>query len=156
MLRCSDLGFERAVVAHKFLMEFVEEVRRPIGIIEPALWFLGHVHLHIKNDSELSAHNAKESCSEQLSARSVIAAIADIRNELFAAFTNTDELMEKEMNEESLMKFTAELLPVSGKEGDEEVLNKVTVKTDGYSEIYCGNEMDFDKLSDELVESGLQ
>lgn len=108
---------ERAVVTHKFLMDLVDEVREPIDISAPRLWFPGHVHFHIKNDGKFSAHIAKESYSEQLGARSAIAAIDDVRNAFFASFTNTDELLENEMNEGSLMKFTAQLLPVPGEEG---------------------------------------
>ena len=146
---------ERAVVAHKFLMELVEEVREPIDATFPARWFPGHIHLNLKNDGKLSAHIAKEAYSEQLGARSVLSAIDDVRNAFFASFTNTDELVENEMNHGELMKFTAQLLPVPGEEGDDEVVNKVSVVADGYSDYFRGQvtEVDFDDAEDELADS---
>ena len=145
---------ERAVVAHKFLMDLVDEVREPIDTTAPRLWFPGHVHLYIKNDGKFSAHIAKESYSEQLGARSVIAAIDEVRNAFFASFTNTDELLENETNEEPLMKFTAQLLPVPGEEGDGEVVHKMSVAADGYAEYVRarGTEMDVDESMDEIDE----
>ena len=119
-------------------MELVEQVRNPIDTSFLTKHYPGHVHLAIKNDGKLCAHLAGESYIEELGARSLISAIDDVRVAFFTSFTDTDELVSDDMNSGPLMKFTAQLQPVAGREAGGPTFSKVAVVKDGYSNYYEG------------------
>ena len=74
---------EQAVVVHKFLMELVEQVRKPIDLAVAVKRYPGHVHLAIRNDGKLCGHLAEEAYIQELGARSLTCAIDDIRRDFF-------------------------------------------------------------------------
>ncbi|KAK3707710.1 hypothetical protein LTR37_011887 [Vermiconidia calcicola] len=150
---------EQAVVVHKFLMELVEQVRVPVSTSALTAHYPGHVHLAIKNDGKLCAHLADKSYIEELGARSLISAIDDVRIAFFTAFTDTDELVDEEMNLGPLMKFVVQMQPITKGDGSGTALSKVGVAMDGFSEYYRGqdkgdegDDADDDGDMDELVE----
>ena len=123
---------EQAVVAHKFLMDLVDQVRQPIDLSPTMKRYPGHVHLEVKSDGKLCLHIAKESYITELGARSLTSGIDDIRRDFYTAFVDSEELVHESMNEGPLMKYTVRLAPVQGSAG----ISEVNVSKNGYTEYY--------------------
>ena len=128
---------EQAVVVHKFLMGFVEDVRQDIDTSPIVKRYPGHVHLAIKNDGKLCQHLA-EAYIQELGARSLTSGIDDIRSEFFMDFIDTDELVSEDMNNGPLMKYIIQLKPVAGSGDDGQMESEVAVEKDGYQDYYKG------------------
>lgn len=128
-----DLG-EQAVVAHKFLLELVDQVRIPIDVAESVKHYTGHMHLEIKADGELCKKIATESFISEIGARSIQTAVDDIRSDLYAVFADSDEAVGEEMNAGPLAKYTIKLNRAHDNAGEIEVCS------DGFTEYYTGQQ----------------
>lgn len=60
---------EQVVVTHKFIVDFGDKMRQPIDLAAKRL--IGHIHLHVHNDGQLSRHLAEMGYDENLGARSL-------------------------------------------------------------------------------------
>ncbi|KAK5136796.1 hypothetical protein LTR08_002092 [Meristemomyces frigidus] len=125
---------EQAVVAHKFLLELVDQLRQPIDLSPSTKRYPAHIHLAIKNDGKLCKHIAEESYISELGARSLTSGIDDIRRDFYTTFINTGILVSDQMNDGPLMKYTVQLVPVAGLCD----ISEVTVAREGFANYYRG------------------
>jgi ATP-dependent Clp protease ATP-binding subunit ClpA len=69
---------EQAVGAHKYLLEFARELRRPVNLTPgDNEQLLGNVRLHVRRDASVCSHIAEEGYDQDLGIRSLIAAVRD-------------------------------------------------------------------------------
>lgn len=144
---------EQAVVAHKFLMELVDQLRQPIDLSPVTKRYPAHVHLAVKNDGKLCKHIAEESYISELGARSLTSGIDDVRRDFFTTFVESEELVVEDINRGPLMRYTVQLVPVAGARD----VSEVTVAKDGFTAYYKGqgNEEGTQEDDTEMVNGGL-
>ncbi|TKA26876.1 hypothetical protein B0A50_04322 [Salinomyces thailandicus] len=125
---------EQAVVAHKFLLELADQLRRPIDTSLLVKRFAAHVHLVILSDGKLCRYIAAESYIAALGARSLVSGVDEIRRDFYTTFIDSEVLVEDAMNEGPLARFSVGLVAV---DGDKE-MSEVSVRGEGFSEYYRG------------------
>lgn len=140
---------EQAVVAHKFLMELVDQVRQPIDTSELVKDYIGHIHLAVKNDGKLCAHVAEKSYIEDLGARSLASGIDDVRVSFYTTFADTHELVSEEINDGPLMRYTVQLQPLTSG-GNGPAISKIRVGKDGYTSYSSGQV--FEDEDEEMID----
>jgi len=141
---------EQAVVAHKFLMELVDQVRQPIDLSPTTKRYPAHVHVAIRNDGKLCKHIAEESYIAGLGARSLTSGIDDIRREFYTTFVDSEELVSEEINDGALMRYTVSLVPVAVSRD----VSEVSVVKDGFMAFYRGQRRQEDDT--EMTDGGVE
>lgn len=112
---------EQAVVTHKFLLDFADEMRQPIDLDAKRL--LGHIHVHIHNDGQLSEHLAEMGYEEELGARSLHRVVEEqVQGRLVERHLEGDTEITTETNKGPLQKYGVYLQVIGGK-GKEIVVN---------------------------------
>lgn len=110
------------MVTHKFLLDTVDEMRQPIDLDAERL--VGHVHLLIQNDGQLSTHLANVGYDEKLGARSLYRAVAQhVHARLVDKYIEGDTEIIEETNTGPLQKYGVHLQVIGTKE-KEVVVNK--------------------------------
>lgn len=102
---------EQAVVAHKFLLQLMREVRLPVDLSHDLRRYVGHLHLAPLKDSQLCVHIARQYIQD-LGARSLANAVDGIGRKLFVKYADTDEEVTERVNEGPLQKFSVQFHPV--------------------------------------------
>ncbi len=119
---------EQAVVAHKFILDFVDKMRRPIDLLSNRL--IGHVHLALQNDGKIAAHLAEMGYEEALGARSLQRIVQQqVHVKLADSYVEGDDEITEGTNEGPLQKYTVRLNAV-----DEDV-GEVVVTREGFTDV---------------------
>ncbi|KAF2146737.1 uncharacterized protein K452DRAFT_323839 [Aplosporella prunicola CBS 121167] len=113
---------ECAIVTHKFLLDFVDEVRQDIEIRPDVKRYVGHCHFDIGDGTDLVRHIAKTSYTPELGARSLRQAVNNVKLKFILAYLNDDggKLITDETNESPLQRFVPRLITHSG--GSKEIV----------------------------------
>ncbi len=88
---------EQAVGAHKFLLEFAREVRRPVQL-QPGqnAQLMGNIQLHLRQDASVCRFIAEDGYDQDLGIRSLISAVRDtVELSLFESYVGVDQPIEE-------------------------------------------------------------
>ena len=119
---------EQAVVTHKFILDFVDKMRQPIDLI--AKRFVGHIHLHIQNDSQIAAHLAGIGYEPDLGARSLQRMVQQqIHVKLADEYVEGDDEVTEGRNEGPLQKYGVHLQVI------EEERKEIVVNKEGFTSV---------------------
>ncbi|KAK5123530.1 hypothetical protein LTR85_002568 [Meristemomyces frigidus] len=124
---------EAAVVAHKFLLDLQDDMRKPIATTEPELRFIAHSRLSVIDDGKLCQHLvAKDRYEPQLGARSIATSVNRVRTALALEYSKSGEEIQDQDNERPLQGYTAQLTPISDTEEEVSVFrDQSTGSADG-------------------------
>ncbi|KAH0363639.1 P-loop containing nucleoside triphosphate hydrolase protein, partial [Aureobasidium melanogenum] len=102
---------EAAVVNHKFLTAFSDNMRRPIDLHSKDLRSVGHLHLSLINDGDI-CESLAENYIQELGARSIRNGIRRLANELFVQYITSDEEVAEAVNSKPHVHYELQLCPV--------------------------------------------
>jgi ATP-dependent Clp protease ATP-binding subunit ClpA len=96
---------EQAVIAHKYVLDLAERVRREIKLVfSPEGQLLGRVYLRIRRDATICSTLAAEGYDKDLGARSLIVAVKhNLEEPLVEAYLEVDEEIRADQD---MMEFT--------------------------------------------------
>ncbi|KAF2089331.1 P-loop containing nucleoside triphosphate hydrolase protein [Saccharata proteae CBS 121410] len=97
---------EQTVIAHKFLLQLVDNVRQPLDLRPSVNRYIGHMHLNLRGDVELARYIAERYYDTDLGARSFAAGIDAVKSKLYKAYTQPEGRLEEKLNNGNLQKFT--------------------------------------------------
>ncbi|KAI1645958.1 P-loop containing nucleoside triphosphate hydrolase protein [Daldinia loculata] len=100
---------EQAVVAHKFLLEFIDEVRRPID--EGTNHLVGHTNIRVVEDGKVCEEIARKSYKEELGARSIYKGVRALRRKFILKYVDMDGLVSDSVNEGDRERYVIQLNP---------------------------------------------
>lgn len=84
------------MVAHKFLLEMIGQVQRPVRLTDgPDQQLLGHVRLRNRQDGTFRSTIAVESYHRELGARSLKTAVEQVLDQVTTTYLQTDRLIEE-------------------------------------------------------------
>jgi len=136
---------ENAVLAHKFILALADKVRQPINLTPSIKRYIGHVHLSVPDDGRVCADIAKAYYHAETGARSLYHAVNNVvRDALFDAYCDDQELVRESINEGPLRRFAVKAKPV--KTG----VSEVRVLRDGFLKIKGSQ----DKVKLEKLDNG--
>ncbi|KAI1660675.1 P-loop containing nucleoside triphosphate hydrolase protein [Daldinia decipiens] len=84
---------EQAVVAHKFLLKFIDEVRCPID--EGTNRLVGHTNIRVIEDGKVCEEIARKWYKERLGARSIYKGVRTLRRKFILKYVDMDGLVRK-------------------------------------------------------------
>ncbi|KAK4539926.1 hypothetical protein LTR36_009968 [Oleoguttula mirabilis] len=110
---------EAAVVAHKFILDLQDEVRKPIATAEPELRYIAHSDLCVIDDGKVCQHLVtNHSYEPELGARSISTSVNRLRTAFALEYSKSDVKVQDEFNERPLQRYIVQLNPVSETEED--------------------------------------
>ncbi|KAI0848050.1 P-loop containing nucleoside triphosphate hydrolase protein [Daldinia vernicosa] len=100
---------EQAVIAHKFLLEFIDEIRRPIN--ERANRLVGHTKIRMVEDGKVCGEVARKWYKEGLGAPSIYKGVRALRRKFVLKYADTDDLVGDSMDEGDHERYVIQLNP---------------------------------------------
>ncbi|KAI1098087.1 P-loop containing nucleoside triphosphate hydrolase protein [Jackrogersella minutella] len=108
---------EQAVVAHKFLLAFQDEAKRPID--EGAKKLVGNADVRIVEDGKVCELIARRSYKKELGARSIYKGVRGLRRAFTLQYSDTDQLVTDSTSGKDPEKYVIQLNPLT--EDQEEI-----------------------------------
>ncbi|KAI9709612.1 MAG: hypothetical protein M1812_007660 [Candelaria pacifica] len=125
---------EQAVVVHKFILDFRDNIRRPIDLLENRL--VGHIHLELGiQDGKISSWLAEMGYEEALGARSLQRVVQQlVHSKLADRYLEGDEVITEFVNDGGLQVYRIKLIKGEGAV-EELVVEKIGVLDRGIERV---------------------
>ena len=96
------------MVAHKFILDFTDHIRKPIDL--NMKYLVGHVHCELEGDGQICKHLAETGYERTLGARSLKRVIEEhVEAQLVDKYLRQDDEITESTNEGPLQKYTIRL-----------------------------------------------
>ncbi|CAI6331887.1 unnamed protein product [Periconia digitata] len=152
---------ECAVIAHRFLLNFGSQIRKPIDMNPDSIRLIGHCRLSLEEDGKVCTELSNAFYNKDLGARSLQNAVDSVSTDLSVEYSNSDVLIEEEVNKGPLQGFTVRRIPVGAgahvvgvsvdKEefrlgNSEDEMDEVDVENESLEEGYTSDDKGTDKV----------
>jgi hypothetical protein len=89
---------ECTILMHRFILDFIRDMRSPIDLRSGAKKFFGHCRISVVDDGKVCAELSKQYYMKDLGARSLEAALTEVEYEFSMLYSNMKGLVTQEMN----------------------------------------------------------
>ncbi|CAK3802369.1 P-loop containing nucleoside triphosphate hydrolase [Lecanosticta acicola] len=103
---------EQAVVAHKFILNLQDRIRKPIDLKQPVCRYIGHSILRVVDDGRL-CQKVAEGYVQALGARSLKREVTKVEKKFLKEYSKVDEVVTEASNQGKFERYIAQLQPVS-------------------------------------------
>jgi len=101
---------EQAIVAHKFVLNLADQIRKPLDLRPETKRYIAHCYLDIVDDGKVRSHIARTGYDKELGERSLSHAVNNVKRDVVTWHCNDiEELIAEDTNKGPLQKLTVRL-----------------------------------------------